>query len=276
MILMSKLKSAFNNLFLRKTLCLWVILVLVFSYTITAAAQEPLAGKQANAVLERVVKSYSNWGSVELNGKFRCSLLPISATVKIYMKKDKEIMASVRAPFVGEVARVEVAEDSVLIVNKMKRKYCKVATSSLNKVSPGILPDAQSLALGRLTLLGVGQLSRLYFNSVSVYDDSNCGYIILPSDKLMPEKGQYGYTVNNDGQLTSLMALAYNSDVCAAAEYSYYSDGGFEIDFQVTGLRKNIDASLSLSAPKWGASPMEPFEVTSRYTRTSFKNTLKF
>lgn len=276
MILIGKLQSASNNFYLKRVLDFIILLVLIFPLSFPAAAQDPLDKKQANTVLEKVVKPYSNWGSVELNGKFRCSMLPISATVKIYMKKDKEIMASVRAPFVGEVARVEVMEDSVLIVNKLKRKYCIVATSALHRMSPGILSDAQSLALGRITLLGVGQLSKLYFNSVSVYEDSSCGYIILPSDKLMPEKGQYGYTVNNDGQLNSLLALADNSDVCAVAEYSYCSDGSFEIDFQVTGLRKNIDASLSLSAPKWGASPMEPFEITSRYTRTSFKNTLKF
>ena len=86
-------------------------------------------------MLFRSVKSYSNWGSVELNGKFRCSLLPISATVKIYMKKDKEIMASVRAPFVGEVARVEVAEDSVLIVNKMKQQPNKSGSAGSTNAS---------------------------------------------------------------------------------------------------------------------------------------------
>ena len=81
-----------------------------------ATAQNPIKGKDAGHIIESISDGYKNWSRAAWSGKLSTDILPLSATMKVYMEKGKLTLISVRAPFVGEVGRVEIDPDSVLIV----------------------------------------------------------------------------------------------------------------------------------------------------------------
>ena len=83
----------------------------------------PACAQNFNAVINDIIDSYMPWQSAEFSGKLKTDKLPVSPNVKIYMVRDSLLQISVRAPLLGEVGRLNLTHDEVLVVNKMKKIY---------------------------------------------------------------------------------------------------------------------------------------------------------
>lgn len=240
----------------------------------TQESHDALPRKEAKKVLQSVVSGYSDWSRVELNGKVSSPLLPISATARIYMEKGKLVMISLRAPIVGEAARVEIDNDSILIVNKLKRKYCRYSLSSLEGY-PNAIGDVQSLLLGRLTVFNRGTLRSNVFNKMAVYAGDDRGYYAVPADDLQPKGGTYGYAIDSAYKLTTFMLTAVNEEFMTTITYQWNSDNSYTETLYAAFGEKTAEATLSFDTPKFGAGPMQPFVLTDRYRRASLREVLK-
>ncbi|MCM1153405.1 MAG: DUF4292 domain-containing protein [Muribaculum sp.] len=245
------------------------------SFICGLSAQTPLDKAASEKLLEQVIADYSDWGRVELNGTVGSPALPISASLKIYMEKGKRTMISVRAPFAGEVARVEFSNDSVLIVNRLKRKYCRASTDVLQQIYPGVQTDLQSILLGRVTLMGRGQLRAVNFDKISVSKADDGSYILIPDSSLQPSGASYGYVVASDGTPDNMVVLAPDYNVAVEVDYDFHGsktgDKSYGLKLIADVNDKSMEAELEFYAPRWGAQPMAPFVITDRYNETTLR-----
>ena len=239
----------------------------------------PLAGKEKAAAVDSIVAGYSNWGKVALSGKLKCSMLPLAATVKVYMEKDKMLLMSVSAPFVGEAGRVEIVGDTLLIVNKMKRKYATVALSEVQQVYPGALSDIQNLFLGRATLFGHGTLGRANASDVNIIDDGSPVWAIIPDEKIAYPDAIYAYAYDRlIERLSQLVVYVGADDNLIDINYTWSGSQLSELSLSATIRFNNreYDGTLSFGAPEWGGKSMPRIEIDGRYQQVAFREVLKF
>lgn len=234
----------------------------------------PVAKSLRDEVVDSVVSGYSDWGRVSISGKFSSPMLPVSASVKIYMEKDKLTLISVTAPLVGEAARIEMDEENLLIVNKLNRTYTLIDIEDIEKLYPGGLKDIQSLLLGRVTLMGKGTIRKLNAGNVEIYDAPQDRWLIYPD--VQPEGVTYLFMVGKEGfRTTDFMLFADDDASQAQCRYSWRADGGCNVDFEATDSRMKFSGTLSLNAPLWGANAFDRFEITPRYNRVTAKELMK-
>lgn len=251
------------------------ILSILLLLPISAFAQDELPKNDRKAVVKAVTSTYRTWNSVRLDGKIQTSLIPVSPSVRIYMEKDRLIDASVRAPFLGEVARVVVSNDTALVINKMTRVYAKLAVADLLRDIPVGIGELQDLLLGRVFVAGAGEFSVRNADDVAMFPAAEGGTLLLPPPVEVPVEVKYGFRVADDGKLMLFMALPEGIDIQAIAEYSYeYNQTSVAASYQYG--QKKFDATLSYSAPAFNADPIAPVNIDSGYRQGSLRDVLRF
>lgn len=224
-----------------------------------------------DAVIDSIISRYNDWGTVELNGKIQMEGLPLSPSVRIYMKKGSDVMISARAPFVGEAFRIDVTGDSVLMVNKLNKTYCRESVAGLSKLYPSAAADMQSLLLGRIVIPGEGQLSRRNASKVNVAPDEEGSWMIEPDLSSLPVDAVMGYFVSPEGELQAL-AAALNENNIVAVGYQWRGNYVRTMEFSIERKGKTRSVTLTLDAPKWGAQPLQPMKINSRFRRVGIKD----
>lgn len=203
--------------------------------------------------LNSVTESYTSWQSVELNGKLHMDRLPVSPGLKIYMERGQSIYISVRAPFLGEIGRLELHESGLTAVNKLKKVYVSEDLSRLKDKIPAMaIENIQDLLIARAFIAGHGTLSPANQNLCSLYNEQDC-WLLVPL--VQPEGGsvRYGYTFDFSGKLQDLYVTTVSGNYAALAEYSYNGKKTL-IDFNLTLRDKSYEARLQFDAPKWNPS----------------------
>lgn len=251
-------------------------LIAIFSFS--AHAEDNVFFKPAESYLKNVavggiVKNYTDWDTAELSGKLKMPGLPLSPSLKIFMVRDELLRISVRASFLGEVARLEIDRDSVLIVNKMKRNYCKESISDFLSSYPAGISDLQSVLLARIVFPGYGLLSNINASDVDFYPVDNGGWMVVPDEKMQFPGFKYGYLTFADGNISGWIVTPDNSDNETSAVYSY--NNGTDIDITVNKGMKDINISLQLDKPVFGSAGFDPLTLNSRYQRLTIKDFIR-
>lgn len=224
---------------------------------------------------QKIISAYNAWQSVELNGKLSMDRLPLSPSLRIYMEKGSSILISVRAPFLGEVGRLEVDGTRLTAVNKMKKVY---VMEDLSTLMGGIIPlsveDVQDLLLSRAFLCGMGELSMQNFGQCSLYNESDC-WLLIPVVQPADGAVRYGYTFDFSAKVQDLYVTTVNENYAALVEYGYNgSKTNLDVNVQITN--KNYDARLQFDAPKWNpAKTLKPVEIDSRWRQVDIKTFVK-
>lgn len=257
---------------------LLIMLLTVLAIALPAGAQNPLEGKSRDDALLKVMRSYTPWKSVELNGKLQSDRIPlgIKPSVKVYMKRGEAVMISIRATLMGEVARLEAWGDTVMIVNKPKRTYCKAPLRQLFSGGIFSIADLQSVLLGRVAVLGQGELSVGNATLADIYSDGESGFMLTPSSEARIPKGiEYGFLTYPDGRLQALLVRHDGSDTTSSLIYDYSLGGDYTIvgEFPMGG--KTLTGTLDFDTPKWGAAPFSRFTPPSSYTRLGVNQFLR-
>lgn len=262
----------------------------------------------ASAALAAILPAYTDWQTAEVSGKLHMKKLPISPTIKIFMKKSEGISISVRASLLGEVGRIEITEDSVVAVNKMKRVYCAESISGIKYDYPDIIADIQSLLLGRAVVLRAGELSAqnadfLDFTPVSdppaasgseahgaIGSDSSAPglrgvtcraasawSLTYPKGRTEDDEFGYEYRINSLGQTERLLIdlATGDHDFSLSLDYTYPGRGfGMNISL-MQDLNQKFTASLDFNDIRWEAEYPSPIRLNSRYTRLGIKQFLR-
>ena len=211
---------------------------------------EKLSSKESKRVLESVASQYYPWSEVMLEGKMSMKGLPIDPTAKVYMKYGKEILISVRAPIVGEVARLEIADDQIVIANRMKKVYVQEPLAEVLSAVNMSLTDVQDMLLGRVFILGQGTLSDANASEMEVSSAVSDCFIITP--RKQPAQAHYGFTVTQGYEMQVLFAESADGKYQAEAEYNWLNQNGKkDVYLTIKADDKLYNPSFSFDAPNF-------------------------
>jgi len=240
-----------------------------------AVSQTLVREPEKLAFVDSVTASWTPWETLSVSGKFKMAGLPVSPGVKIYMQRDSLILISLRAPFVGEVGRAEIADSMVLVVNKMNRTYVEEPIAKAFAYYPGGISDIQDLLLGRAVIPGFGLLSPDIAESVEIYSEEDGSSTLIASEEARLEGFNYGYSFTPEYFLGALMVLPVNRpDVAATLTYQYYTKG-YDIEFVYQSEKRNYRALLELDTPDPESSGFSRIKLGHKFTRLSFDEFLK-
>jgi len=252
-------KKIYINIVHRHIVVMAVVLVSVFS----ALAQDSLS------VISGIIDSYVPWRSAEFKGKLKADKLPLSPTVKMYMVRDSLLQISVRAPLVGEVGRLNLTREELIIINKLKKVYCEEHTEELQELYPSLLPDIQSLFLGRVAVLGSGELDVENVGTVSVDEDGKGNWLLVPQTGAGVVPFKYGYLVGPNLRTCALVASIPGK--CSVEILYDYRNQGEQMDVTLDrGDGRQFGAELDFSSVKWGGTEMSPVKLGT-YRRVGLK-----
>ncbi|MDE6296401.1 MAG: DUF4292 domain-containing protein, partial [Muribaculaceae bacterium] len=213
---------------------------------------------------------YTDWTTAQVNGKIKMKSLPVNPSLRIYMKRGEEIVISASAILVGEVFRLELDRDSIFVVNKMKKVYCKESAEKLIDAYPTICEEIQSVLLGRVVVPGAGVLSEKNLDKVAVSIEKDMRKI-SPDMKDLPVGIFINYLLGNDGRVVKAEVLSESKRSVCDLGYDWDGDGGVDIDVNIYQKNNPISVLISLDKPKWGATPMQPFKLGKGYQRVGIK-----
>lgn len=224
-----------------------------------------------------ISESYpKEWTELSMQGKLSFEGLPVRPTVKIYMKRGESILVSARAPILGEVARVEICNDSITIINKHTRKYWTQPLASYTKANPDIMSDIQDIFLGKVAFPGRGRLTP-ELAVMSNWLATSAGEVFLfPIDELQFVGSEFGFILDSEdyGMLSFVMMLL-KSDVVMQTTY-LYGEAGWTLGLNMEAKGNKIGGELQLSYPDYNPTPLGFTNAGERYNRTDIKGILKF
>lgn len=235
--------------------------------------EELAPATDSEQLLNTIVSNYRAWETVELSGKFSTDKLPISPSVKIYMEKGKVLRISLRVPLMGEVGRVEVANDTILLLNRHNKTYVKECMGDFIHSMPAGLEDLQAMLLGRIFILNYGELSTLNGYTAEIYrqDDS---LLVLPKEQPLDGLVKYGFATTLEGILYTTQAITADESKSLGIDYTF---SGEKMNMALTwkDAKHNLQATFKLDAPSWDANEMAPAKITSKMKRVGIKDFLK-
>lgn len=234
-------------------------------------------------MLNAVLPGYTSWKTAELSGKLRLESLPISPSVKIYMRKDSLISITVRASFLGEVGRIQLTRDSLLAINRMKRVYCQESLGDIKYEYPKFIGDIQAFLLGRVVVFKSGQLSEKNADFVdinvaktdSVVMEDKSWTLTFPKNRTEYDEFGYEYLVNGTGRMSNICAELQPLDVKLRIEFNYPDS---RTDMTVMYMKEEelrFMANLLFDAPRWDASAPAPVKINNKYRQVSISQFMK-
>lgn len=274
----------------KKFLTVWVM---VITAVIPVLSKDKDADALCQEVVEAVTADYKEWNKAGWTGKLSTDMLPVSATMKVYMERGKLTMISLRAPLFGEVARIEVDADSILMVNKMKKRYYSKSLKEYSAVAPDLNEDLQALLLGRMFVIGSGELNKECASQVVVFPDNDSGtFMIVPEVPDYLPDVLYGFGTNADAKMAAFVCaygradktgnandpldpeLQYEPEIQAQAEITYRGNRA-TADLQLLFKGRSFNATLTADGVECGAKGFDRINVKG-YTKTGLSQILKF
>lgn len=239
------------------------------------SAQHPFDLDSKNAVLDSISSRWEEWETAGISGKLRMNGLPISPGVKIFMQRDSCISISLRAPLMGEIARGEIAGDTLLLVNKMGKTYVKESLAQVLANYPGSISDIQNLLLGRPVFPGIGLPSSQNAGDLEIFRESDTQYSMVPADSCGIEGFSYGYLFNDDWTPEALLVLPLAKEETVVAVSYQFTPGGYDITVTYENPEKNKSGTLQLDYPQWDASPISPVKINKSFRQLDFPAFMK-
>lgn len=249
-----------------------------------AEIMEPEAGsvsrlltlEEIAAATDTIIANYdSDWNELAMQGKLNFDGLPMAVSVKLYMKRGEAIILSARAPFFGEVARVEICQDSIVLVNKHSRTYNVQSFAGLNVDSKAYLSDLQDVLLGQVAFPGHGRLTpeiAPLSQWLALPTEEN---LIYPSPELQVADTEYGFVMDPIWQLQSFLLMLKKTGVVIETKYKY-AENGWTLGIEISLPKKKLKGEAQLSYPEYNPAPLEFTDLGPKYRKVDFKELMKF
>lgn len=234
-----------------------------------------LDSAQKEAVIDSLAIAWQPWESVAVNGKLKMAGLPLSPSLKMYMERERSIMISLRAPFVGEAGRVEIVNDTLLAVNKLNKIYVEEPISKALSYYPGTLSDLQDLLLGRIVLPGVGLLGHDMAEAVDIYAEEGGACTIVAAEGNMLPGFMYGYSVDAmEGMMRMAVIPESLPSTQVIIDYIFF-DRGYDMTLKYLSPKKTYQADIQWDEPVWGAAPFDRIKLGAKYRRVDLESFVK-
>lgn len=226
---------------------------------------------------DTIVGNYdSDWTDLSMQGKLSFDGLPMSVSVKVYMKRGESVILSARAPIFGEVARVEANQDSITFINKHTRCYNVQPLDDLPVDRKAYLADLQDILLGQVAFPGRGRLTPDIAGLSQWISLPTAEALIYPSAELQTDGMEYGFVMDAVyWQLRSFVLMLQKTGVVLETKY-LYGEKGWTLGLEISLPKKKMTGEVQLSYPDYEPTPLEFTAIGSKYRKVDFKQLMKF
>lgn len=233
-----------------------------------------LTGAEKQLIAERIASWNTDWKKVELDGKLSVEGLPVRPTLKVFMESGKKLFISVRVPFLGEAARIEITSDEVIIINKIKQTYYKADPKELLEEHPTLISELQALLLGRIAIVGEGEFKASRADAVEIMQNTPDTFLVIPANIVAEGMLNFGYSVSTNGQLQDMIGVYAPFDGYLNLSYSR-SGERLQIRGELVGGKSSHSATLQFDAPDWEGKGFSKMKINSNYRQVGFREILK-
>ena len=242
-----------------------------------SAAPNPVAVPEVQQVnhVAKIAQSFGAWTSLKANGSVSIGgKSSLSSSMQMRMERGKSIYISVRPMGIMEVGRLIIKGDTLLVIDKIHKRYILENAKLLTSGIPVDVNTLQDIFLGRAFVLGKGTLNAAMKDLVSVSDEDGA-YVMRAEEQF---KGfTYAFRFDKTYHITALQVVPGSNPASAntyAVDYSNVKSSlaGY-IATKVKVETQISDASMSLSLSYNGFTWNEPVEIDAKipanYTRVS-------
>ena len=225
-------------------------------------------------VLETVAESNTPWEKVLLDGKLSMKGLPMDLSVKIYMESGSTVLISLRAPIMGEVARVESADGELFVANRMKKVYIQDSLEVMLSKIDMTVDDVQAIMLGRVFKLGGGTLTTSNLSDFQVGVDASGAWAIIPA--VQPQQASYGFTLTPRGEVKILFAESVDGRYKANADYAWKGSGGAkDVNLSIVVDDNLFRPEFSFNAPDFNPKPLARMSMGDGWKKVTVKEFMR-
>lgn len=208
----------------------------------------------------------ADWSSFKSGGNAELKMggKSMSSSMHMRMKRGKAIYVSLR-PYIGiEVAKMVICGDSILLVDKLHKRYILEKASLLTNGIPVTVDILQDIFLGRAFELGKGSFTQSLDDDFTVEESSDGKIILKPRNQF--NGFEYNFIYDNQGNILSLDVTPSKS---GSSTYSVaYSDhkasvtGRVPTDAKVTTQinGRAFELNLEYKDMKWN----EDFDIDTK------------
>ena len=242
-----------------------------------SAAPNPVAVPEVQQVnhVAKIAQSFGAWTSLKANGSVSIGgKSSLSSSMQMRMERGKSIYISVRPMGIMEVGRLIIKGDTLLVIDKIHKRYILENAKLLTSGIPVDVNTLQDIFLGRAFVLGKGTLNAAMKDLVSVSDEDGA-YVMRAKEQF---KGfTYAFRFDKAYHITALQVAPGSNPASAntyAVDYSNVKSSlaGY-IATKVKVETQISDAPMSLSLSYNGFTWNEPVEIDAKipanYTRVS-------
>lgn len=229
--------------------------------------------RESAKVVGTMTERFISWNTVMLYAQLQMDGLPLSPSLKIFMEKDKSMSMSVRVPFVGEIGRLELKNDTVMAVNKMKNVYTVADISQLMGGIEFTLSNLQDVFLARAFAIGEGTITQYNKSKHGLYHAPSENYFFPPLPQ--SESLLYGFTLDREGVVNDFLIHDFTSGFdfyCLYQQDKKSYNAVFEIQYEDTQMQVIFDGITC----EWEAQPLSPLKLTSKMREVSVQEFLRF
>lgn len=249
-----------------------------------SSALNPAAAPEVQQVnhVAKIAQAFGAWTSLKASGNVSIGgKSSLSSSMQIRMERGKSIYISVRPMGIMEVGRLIIKGDTLLVIDKIHKRYILEDAKLLTSGIPVDVNTLQDIFLGRAFVLGRGTLNSGMRDLVTVNEDADA-YVMRANEQF---KGfTYAFRFDKAYHITAL-EVAPGSNPDAANTYSVdYANVKSSIAGYIASKVKVAtqigDAQMSLSLSYNGFTWNEPVEIDAKipanYTRVSGSSLLNF
>lgn len=233
--------------------------------------------EEVAVAVDTIAANYdSDWTDLSMQGKLSFTGLPMRVSVKVYMKRGQSIILSARAPFLGEVARVEICTDSIVFINKHSRTYNTQPLMGMVSDPQVYMCDIQDILLGQVAFPGHGRVTSDLASGAQWIVLSESDALIYPFKDFQINGADYGFVMDAScWQLNAFVLLLQKAGVVVQTTY-HYSDENWTLGLELELDKKRLKGDVELSYPDYSPSPLEFTALGGKYRRVDIKDIMKF
>lgn len=246
----------------------------------TIAGGGELVNKTHSQVVEDVVNTQLKYRTISTKGniEFKVGSSGQKAPAVYKIIKDKVLQASVRIPFLGsEVFRINITPDSIVIIDRMKKRYVSEDVAILGKNAGFNFYNLQDLFTNQLFYPGDKSVEATDHSKFNV-STANELYLLQAANKT---KTTYNFAVDATNHIAS--TLIYNKDRNLTVQWSYSDfivDGQYsyptKMEAKVDVSKKRLDIGIYFSKLDIdsGSELDVDMSIPSKYTKVDIKEIL--
>lgn len=236
-----------------------------------------MSAEEIAVATDTIMANYdSEWKELSMQGKLSFTGLPMRVSVKVYMERGKSVILSARAPFLGEVARVEMNQDSIVFINKHSRTYNTQQLAGYTPDPKRYLCDLQDILLGEMAFPGNGHITQSLATQSQWIVMPGEKVLVYPAKSLQVDGTEYGFVMDSTcWQLQSFVLMIKKPGVVINTNY-IYGEKDWTLGLEISVNNKKMNGEVELSYPDYSPTPLEFTALGNKYRRVDIKGLLKF